>query len=1058
MKVRNTSLPILLISAICLLVPVPAMGQCAAPSFRSAIRIDAGPLPVDIAAGDLNSDGRTDFVIPNFSTDEVYVVLASSIGGPTVSKLISVLEPSAAGIADFNHDGKLDLAISRDTFGAKGVSILLGDGTGGFGSPTKFPSFNVKPLIVADFNNDNNPDVFLGNTNGGVSQLLLGNGTGGLSGGSSFNAQGNSEAVAADLNNDGKLDLALVNDVSSVIVVLGDGTGNFSDPKNFTVSRARFLAVADFNNDNKLDVVTAGQLNGISLLLGDGAGNLGAATSFSLGLEVATLAAGDFNADGKPDVFLSADQSKAAILAGNGSGGFGAPTVYNTNTSAIDLVVGDFDGDGKVDVATADSSNPSGTASIFFGDGAGKLRFPTVLPVGLSPHSITNGDLNNDGHNDLAYANISHNSVTILIGDGNGGFGPATNFAVGSQPRSVVLGDLNGDQKLDLVTANFDARTVTVLLGDGQGSFGPASHINVPGFNPHYAAIGDMNNDERPDLVVAYFSDSSVSILVGNGDGTFGQPTSFTIPIGGKDIAINDLNLDGVPDLVIATNSGVTFMLGKVGGGFLLTGTIITGASVGAVVVDDFNGDGKVDIAGLISNNRVDIFRGDGQGNFNESEHVPATVGANFLRAADFNGDGNTDLATSNHLGTASIMLGNGSGAFAPPVAYYTGGGFVIRTITAADFNSDGRPDVAITDQSGSVSVIFNSCSATPVTVPTLSISNVTVNEEDTGSVNAVFNVSLSAASSKTVVVAFYVQARAAAGVLTFAPGVTTQTITLPVPGDVLDEFDEQFNVRLVFPLNAVIAVGQAQLTILDNDPPPTISINNVTVNEGNASTTFAVFTVSLSAPSGKPISVSVTTSDSLAEAGSDYQSNTQTLNFAPGQTSLPFAVTVLGDNVNERDENFLVTLSNPANVTIANAQGLCTIVNDDLLHLILDESGPTSNKAAALDSVLMLREPFQLQIPDFLNFGPDRRTRVMVFATNLQLNQGEAASSVVVNLVGSNNQSFDVPAEDVRALPNTDFTQVVFPLPSDLSAGLCTVTLKAQGKISNSRTITIAP
>ena len=1058
MKVHNTILATLLISAICLLASAPAMGQCAAPSFHSAIRIDAGPLPVDIAAGDLNSDGKTDFVIPNFSTDEIYVVLGSSIGGPTVSKLNSVLEPSAAGIADFNHDGKLDLAISSDTFGAKGVSILLGDGTGGFGSPTKFPSFNVKPLVVADFNNDNNADVFLGNTNGGVSQLLLGNGAGGLNGGSSFNAQGNSQAVAADFNNDGKLDLAVVNDIELLTVVLGDGTGNFSAPKNFPANRARFLAVGDFNNDNKLDVVTAGQLNGISLLLGDGAGNFGAATSFSLGLEVATLAAGDFNADGKPDLFLTADQSKVAILAGDGNGGFGTPTVYKTNNSAIDLVVGDFDGDGKVDVATANPPNPSGTASVFFGDGTGKLRFPTVLPVGLSPHSITNGDLNNDGHTDLAYANIAHNNVTILIGDGNGGFGPATNFAVGTQPRSVVLGDLNGDQKLDLVTANFEAGTVTVLLGDGQGGFGPASHINVPGFNPHYAAIGDMNNDERPDLVVAYFSDSSVSILLGNGDGSFGQPTSFTIPTGGKDVAINDLNRDGVPDLVIATNSGITKMLGKAGGGFLLTGTLITGGSVGAVVVDDFNGDGQADIAGLISNNRVDVFRGDGQGNSVEAGHFPTTGGANFLRAADFNGDGNTDLATSNHLGTASIMLGNGSLSFDPPVAYYTGGGTIIRTITAADFNSDGHPDVAVTDQSGSVSVIFNSCSATPVTVPTLSIGNVTVNEEDTGVVNAIFNVNLSAASSKTVVVVFYVPARAAVGVLTFEPGVTTQTITLPVPGDVLDEFDEQFNVRLVFPLNAVIQAGQAQLTIVDNDPPPTISINDITLNEGDAGTTFAVFTLSLSVPSGKPISVSLTTSDSLSEAGSDYQANTQTLNFAAGQTSQPFAVAVFGDVVNERDENFLVTLSNPVNVTIANPHGLCTILNDDLMHLILDESGPASNKAAALESVLMLKEPFHLQIPDFLNFGPDRRTRVMVFATNLQLNQGEVASSVVVNLVGSNNQSFEVPAEDVRAVPDTDFTQVVFPLPANLSAGLCTVTLKAQGKISNSRTIAIAP
>jgi hypothetical protein len=344
------------------------------------------------------------------------------------------------------------------------------------------------------------------------------------------------------------------------------------------------------------------------------------------------------------------------------------------------------------------------------------------------------------------------------------------------------------------------------------------------------------------------------------------------------------------------------------------------------------------------------------------------------------------------------------------------------------------------------------------VTVPTLSISDsVTVEEGDTGTTNVVFNVNLSAASSKTVTVDFYVQARAAAGVLTFAPGVTTQSITLPVPGDLLDEFDEQFNIRLVFPLNAVIAKGQTQLTILDNDPPPTISINNVTVNEGNV-LGGAIFNISLSAPSGKQITVFVATSDGSAVAGSDYLARTQMVTFFPGGTTFPFAVNVLGDNVNEPDETFLATLSNVVNAPIGNAQAVCTILNDDLLHLILDESGSAGNKAAALESVLMVRDPFHLQVPDFRDFGSDRRTRVMVFATNLQLNQGEVASSVVVTLVGSDNQSFEVPAEDVRAVPNTDFTQVVFPLPANLSAGLSTVTVKAQGKISNSRTITIAP
>ena len=1056
MKAHNAILVTLLIPAICALVSPSVRGQCAAPNFQAALRVNAGPLPADIAAGDFNADGRTDFVVPNLSIDEVFVLLGRSIGEPTLIKLTSVRKPSAAGVADFNHDGKLDLVISSDTFGARSVSILLGDGTGGFGPPAKFPAFNVKPLIVGDFNNDGNADVFLGNTSGGLSQLLLGNGIGGLSGGSSFNALGNSGAVAADFNSDGKLDVAQLNSVSFFSVIFGDGAGNFVVTKTFPVTRATFIAAGDFNSDHKTDLVISGQFDRIFLFTGDGEGNFAVANNFSLGFPVNTLAAGDFNTDGKTDIAVTAD-NRAAILVGDGNGAFGAPNLYRTsnNSTAIDMVVGDFDGDGKTDFATAYQAGHVGSSSIFFGDGSGKFRSPSVLPVGLSPFAITNGDLNNDGHADLAYTNIAHNSVSILISDGSGGFGPATNFPVGAQPRSLALGDLNDDHKLDLVTANLAAGTVSILLGDGQGSFGPASNLKVPGVDPSYVAIGKINNDERPDLVVAYLSSPFVLILWGDGDGTFGFPSNRQIPAGGHDIAINDLNLDGISDLVIATDSGPTLMFGTPIDVFNLVSTL-SSSSVAALVVDDFNSDGNADIAALVSGG-ITIALGDGQGNFLGSVGIQTFGASSFLRAADFNGDGNTDLATSNEAGTVSIMLGNGSGIFAAPVTYYTGGARVNHSLTTGDFNSDGNPDIAVIDEAANVAVIFNACSAPPVTVPAFTISDATVTEPDTGSVNMTFNVSLSAASSKPVVVSFYVPARAAAGVLRFAPGVTEQTITLPVPGDVMDEFDEQFHVLLAFPLNATIGIGQALGTILDNDPPPTISVNDVTVG---VDMTFAIFSATLSAKSGKPISVTAATSDGTAQAGVDYRSKTETLNIPAGQINRVFTVVVFADNINEPDENFFANLSDPVNATLADAQGVATIVNDDPIHLILDESGPAANQAAALESVLLVRDPFHVQSIAgwWPNLGPDPRTRVILFATNLHLHAGDPPFRVAVSLVDANNQFFLEGAEDVRELGNTDYTQIVFPLPTKLSPGLCTVSIVAQGKTSNAGTIRIVP
>jgi len=138
---------------------------------------------------------------------------------------------------------------------------------------------------------------------------------------------------------------------------------------------------------------------------------------------------------------------------------------------------------------------------------------------------------------------------------------------------------------------------------------------------------------------------------------------------------------------------------------------------------------------------------------------------------------------------------------------------------------------------------------------------------------------------------------------------------------------------------------------------------------------------------------------------------------------------------------------------TLAGGQ---VVTSQPALQLILDESSPDSNHAAALDSLLLLRDPFQVHnIADWWPLGIDQNTRVMVFVANLQLNPGETSSAVVVNLIDSNNHIYDVPAEDVRLNPITGFAQVTFRLP-DTSNGACTVKVKAHGHVSNSAIIQI--
>jgi PKD repeat protein len=300
-------------------------------------------------------------------------------------------------------------------------------------------------------------------------------------------------------------------------------------------------------------------------------------------------------------------------------------------------------------------------------------------------------------------------------------------------------------------------------------------------------------------------------------------------------------------------------------------------------------------------------------------------------------------------------------------------------------------------------------------------------------------------------------------GTLVFADGETVKTFNVPINSDVLDENDETVMLTLSS-ATGTSSLGEqttAVLTIIDDDQPPGITINDVSATEGNSSTTNVVFTAMLLAPSSLTVTVNYQTTNGTATAPSDYQAITSTqLIFLPGETTKNITVLVNGDILIEADETFLIDLSGAANATLARAQGTGLILNDEAmppqLSLILDESGPNSAQAAALDSILFLRDPFLVvNAANLLNQLQDRNTRVIIFVTNLQLEQGENSSSVIVNLI-SNNQSYDIVAEDVRPIPLFSFTQVVFRLPDNLSPGTCSIKVKVHAQESNVGTIRI--
>ena len=224
---------------------------------------------------------------------------------------------------------------------------------------------------------------------------------------------------------------------------------------------------------------------------------------------------------------------------------------------------------------------------------------------------------------------------------------------------------------------------------------------------------------------------------------------------------------------------------------------------------------------------------------------------------------------------------------------------------------------------------------------PTISVSNPAAqNEGSNGTTNLGFTVTLSSAYGQTVLVD-YATANGTAtagsdytsttGTLTFDPGVTTQTIFVPITGDTTDEPNEGLELTLSSPTNATIADGTASAMILDDDTAPTLSISSPSQDEGNSGSANMNFTVTLSAVSGRTVTVNYGTSADTAAADSDYTTTGGTLTFSPGTTTQSISVPVAGDTEFESNETFTVTLSSPAHATLAGATGTGTIVNDDV-------------------------------------------------------------------------------------------------------------------------------
>lgn len=347
---------------------------------------------------------------------------------------------------------------------------------------------------------------------------------------------------------------------------------------------------------------------------------------------------------------------------------------------------------------------------------------------------------------------------------------------------------------------------------------------------------------------------------------------------------------------------------------------------------------------------------------------LPEDGGGSFVYTVTLDQTAPTALSLNYTIGGTATAGADFTSPASPLVIPANTTSGTITVTPTADSTIEPDETVIVTLAAGATYTVGSPGAATATIVnddlPSLSINDVSQAEGNAGTTTFTFTVSLSQAAGPGGVTFDVATAdgTATGGIdyssqspvaLMIAAGSSTASVTVLVNGDTLNEADETFFVNVTNISGAVAGDTQGQGTIVNDDPPPTLGIGNVSVSEGDSGTTPALFAVSLSAVSGQTVTVNYATANGTATAPADYQPASGTLTFLPGVTTQTITVQVVGDIVPEADETFSVALSAPTNATLGSATGTGTILDDDEPVTIAPTTLPNAAVAAAYSQTL---------------------------------------------------------------------------------------------------------
>ncbi len=697
--------------------------------YAAKIDLVTATNPYSVTAADIDGDEKLELICTNYTTGSISIFrntsTPTSIGFQTKTDFSAGVNPLDVGAADFDSDGKVDLAISAN--GSNAIVVYRNTSTVGSisltsGSLAAGSSSTPRGLSIGDFDGDGKVDMAC--VNGGLNTVGVYRNTS-TSGTIAFATKVDFATgtipyyvFGGDLDGDGKFDLSVINNTANTLSVIRNTIPSAVPPTvtsftptsgtpgtSVTITGTNFSTTASSNivKFNNVTAVVTGTPTATSLV----AIVPSVATTGTVSVEVSGLSgtsSGSFTVNPLPTITSFTPTSGAigttvtitgtnfSTTVANNQVFFGGVKATVSSATATSLVVTVPNGASSAPVSVVIANTRINSATIFnltftnTATGISTASFATKLDVttaSTNSYGVARGDLDGDGKQDLVVTNDTSATVSLYRntspGAGQLAFATKVDLVTGTNPWGVVAEDFNNDGKLDIAVANYGSATVSLFINTGTtiGTFSFSTKTDfATGTNPSKLAAGDVDNDGRLDLAVTNITSSSVSILR-NSDFTVSAVTlaakqDFVTGINPYEPSFADLDGDGKLDLVTANYTGnsisvfrnLTANAGSIS--FTAKTDYTAGSGPWAVHTSDIDEDGKMDI--IVGNNTsgtISVFRNasTATGTIALATKVDLTSGAapRSVIADDFDGDGLYDIATANYSASTLSVFRNTS-------------------------------------------------------------------------------------------------------------------------------------------------------------------------------------------------------------------------------------------------------------------------------------------------------------------------------------------------------------------------------------------------------------